>query len=109
MVIGTINNFMNDPEAWENADLFDPDRFLIDGIFNSNIQSNFSPFGVGKRICLGEKLAQNNLFLILAGILRKTKGMKFSLPNGSGSGDLEPDELAIFMVPKKSKIFLERD
>ena len=53
--------------------------------------SYFTPFGAGRRSCLGEKLALVNMFLILAGLFHQTKGKLISLPNGPGSADLRPE------------------
>merc|ERR1712126_20781 len=53
---------MNDPEYWDNPLMFNPDRFLTeDGRFTKN--SRLIPFSVGRRYCMGEILARNEVFL----------------------------------------------
>ena len=49
---------------------FKPDRFLDK---NGNIAKieNFVPFGIGKRICMGESLAKNELFIFFVRILQR--------------------------------------
>jgi len=98
---------MHDPKHWENPETFDPTRFLVDGKFDSKINSHFVPFGVGKRVCIGEKIAFDNLFYVLVRIIQSTAGMSFVLPNGSGSADLEPNNFLTTMTAKKYKLILK--
>ena len=55
-----------DLKCWENPTVFNPYRH-IDGngklIIN---QSNYYPFGAGRRACVGEALAKVELFLFLS-------------------------------------------
>ena len=61
---------MNDPEHWVEPSKFMPERFLgPDGTFQKN--DRCIPFLIGKRYCLGQNLAQHELFLFLAGLLQK--------------------------------------
>jgi len=60
-----------DPEVWTDPDTFRPERFFDE---NDNIiinQDLMIAFSLGKRACLGEQLARQELFLILAGILQQ--------------------------------------
>ncbi|CAG2164301.1 unnamed protein product [Oppiella nova] len=55
-----------DEKNWTDADKFNPDRFLDNhGKFDTVKPPAFIPFSTGRRICPGEQLAINNLFLIL--------------------------------------------
>jgi cytochrome P450 len=61
---------MNDPAHWERPEAFMPERFLdAAGRFRKN--ERCIPFLVGKRYCLGQQLAQHELFLFLTGLLQK--------------------------------------
>ena len=61
---------MNDPSYWEKPEQFMPERFLDqDGSFKKN--ERCIPFLIGKRYCLGQNLAQHELFLFLTGLLQK--------------------------------------
>jgi len=63
---------MNDPEYWDNPLMFNPDRFLTeDGRFTKN--SRLIPFSVGRRYCMGEILARNEVFLFTADLLQRRK------------------------------------
>ena len=66
-ILPNLYHILNDPEHWENPDEFNPRRFLNkDGsefLLNERI---FIPFSTGSRRCVGEKLAENLLFVLLA-------------------------------------------
>lgn len=69
-----INNFHAihmDPNLWDKPEEFNPDRFLTeDGTKIKNIEY-LIPFGYGKRVCPGEKLANVMVFMFVASILQK--------------------------------------
>ncbi len=47
---------------------FNPDRFLdSDGVYHPD--ERLHPFGVGKRYCLGQTLAEKEFFLFVTGLL----------------------------------------
>jgi cytochrome P450 family 2 subfamily U polypeptide 1 len=58
-----------DPTAWNDPHLFKPDRFLNE---EGNIvnRERVIVFGLGKRSCLGEILARQDIFLFLTAILQ---------------------------------------
>jgi cytochrome P450 family 135 len=56
-----------DPRAFENPDLFDPERFLPD----PEADGRDLPFGGGPRRCLGLHLAQTEIASVLPAILRR--------------------------------------
>jgi cytochrome P450 len=61
---------MNDPKHFEGPHNFNPDRFLDEnGKFILNERA--VPFGVGKRICLGQTLADKEFYIFCAGILQQ--------------------------------------
>ncbi|CAG2168693.1 unnamed protein product [Oppiella nova] len=70
----------------------------------------FTPFGIGRRICLGEKLALAALFYITVRLLKSTPDYVFALPSGEGTADLEPDPNISFLhrVPKPYEIILKK-
>ncbi|KAK7056562.1 hypothetical protein SK128_009149 [Halocaridina rubra] len=73
----------NDPKLWEKPDEFYPEHFLDkDGKLIK--REGFMPFGTGRRICLGESLANIELFLFLGGLVQN---FHFELAEGE---DLHP-------------------
>lgn len=58
-----------DGHLFPNPEQFDPSRFIDDnGSYRSS--SNFIPFGIGKRACLGESLARMELYLVFGSLLQ---------------------------------------
>ena len=101
---------MNDPKVFDEPDTFKPDRFLdSNGKYPSTRPQGFIPFGMGRRVCLGEKLALADLFLIVVNLLQKTNGYEFAFPTGPGSADLTPDPYVNNgCIPKNYKIMLKK-
>ena len=69
-VVGNLRRIHHDPRYWKNPDVFDPDRFYDqenNKCLNSN---NLIPFMVGKRFCLGQTLAEKELFLFFVGLMK---------------------------------------
>ncbi|EFN80109.1 Cytochrome P450 9e2 [Harpegnathos saltator] len=59
-----------DPQFWENPEVFDPERFSSD--WKQNIERfAFLPFGEGPRICVGMRMALLQMKGCLAALLRK--------------------------------------
>ncbi|XP_046454405.1 methyl farnesoate epoxidase-like [Daphnia pulex] len=73
-----LDSVFKDPIAWGDPEIFRPERHLDQEgkIFRNDA---FIPFGLGKRVCLGEALARNTVFLFIASFV-KTFQLK-SLPN----------------------------
>nr|XP_020447514.1 cytochrome P450 2U1 isoform X2 [Monopterus albus] len=67
-----------DPTVWDNPDSFNPARFLDDE--GKLLKKEcFIPFGIGRRVCMGEQLAKMELFLTVTNLLQ---AFKFRLPEG---------------------------
>jgi cytochrome P450 len=70
---------MRDPDYWTEPDKFDPNKF-IDPKNGKFVNKNpaMLPFSVGKRACIGESIARQQLFLIFTSLLQK---FSFSFAN----------------------------
>ncbi|XP_060248665.1 cytochrome P450 2U1 isoform X2 [Meriones unguiculatus] len=68
-----------DPAIWEKPDDFCPNRFL-DEQGRLLKRETFIPFGIGKRVCMGEQLAKMELFLMFVSLMQS---FTFALPEGS--------------------------
>ena len=83
---------MHNQNVFEDPETFKPERFLeANGKYISSRPMGFIPFGMGRRVCLGEKLALNDMFLIVVNLLQGTSGYEFALPDGAGTANLDPD------------------
>ncbi|XP_075808310.1 cytochrome P450 2B1-like [Microtus pennsylvanicus] len=93
---------LHDPRYFEQPDAFNPDHFLdANGALKKN--EAFMPFSTGKRICLGEGIARNELFLFFTTILQN-----FSV-SSPGDIDLRPKESGVSKILPKYQIhFLPR-
>lgn len=79
VVIPNLWSVHRDPAIWEKPDDFCPDRFLDDqGQLLK--RETFIPFGIGKRVCMGEQLAKMELFLMFVSLMQS---FTFALPEGS--------------------------
>jgi len=75
-VYANVTWIMNDPEYWDKPEQFNPERFIDEsGQFRKD--ERCIPFLIGKRYCLGQQLAQHELFLFLTGLLQS---LSFSTP-----------------------------
>ena len=69
-IFPSLISVMYDPKFFPNPHDFRPERFIAeDGTFKND--EHVIPFGVGKRYCLGQTLAEKEYFLFLVGILQK--------------------------------------
>ena len=70
VVIPCLMSVLLDEEYFPNPHTFKPDRFLNeDGTFRKD--EHCIPFGVGKRLCLGQSLAEKEMFLFFTGLMQK--------------------------------------
>jgi len=78
-VVPLINSVHMDPELWGNPEEFMPSRF-INAEGKVQKPEYFMPFGVGRRMCLGDVLARMELFLFFSSLMHR---FDFVLPAGS--------------------------
>ncbi|KAJ3594071.1 hypothetical protein NHX12_006403 [Muraenolepis orangiensis] len=63
----------HDPELWKDPSTFNPDRFLSDdGVELDKLEGEkVMIFGMGKRRCIGEMIARNEVYLFLAILVQR--------------------------------------
>ncbi|CAH2300797.1 cytochrome P450 2U1 [Pelobates cultripes] len=69
VVLANLWALHRDPKVWKNPNDFNPSRFLDE---NGQVlkQEEFIPFGIGRRVCMGEQLAKMELFLMFVNLLQ---------------------------------------
>ena len=71
LFMANLQKFLNDPQEFPEPRKFKPERF-IDGKQGIVRRSEYLvPFGIGKRICMGESLAKNELFIFFVRLLQR--------------------------------------
>ena len=98
-------HIMRDPDYWEDANDFKPDRFL-DEYGNYKRDERNIPFMLGKRVCIGQNVAMNSMFLFFTSILQK---YELRAPNGPENVQIEPIVGFIHYCPSYSVEFVARD
>ncbi|XP_049987961.1 cytochrome P450 2B1 [Alexandromys fortis] len=100
-----LSSALHDPRYFEQPDAFNPDHFLDASGALKKIEA-FMPFSTGKRICLGEGIARNELFLFFTTILQNFSVSSSMAPKDI---DLSPKESGFGKVPPTYQIrFLAR-
>ena len=105
-VMGSLYHAMRDPKLFKNPDMFDPTRFIDEnGKFVNN--ENVIPFGVGKRYCLGQSLAEKEFFIFFTGLLQQ-----FEIRHAPGTVlpsyiDINPKQ-ALARSPPPYKVILKK-
>ena len=72
IVISNAYHIMHDPSYWKDPQNFSPDRFL-DHTGSFKHDERVILFGLGKRYCPGQSLAEKEFYLFFATILQKFK------------------------------------
>ena len=71
-IIINLHSLTRDSEIWEHPNAFKPEHFLTPaGQLDRDKAAQMSPFGMGKRKCIGEVLTKNYLFIWLVSIAQK--------------------------------------
>ena len=71
-IIFNLHSLARDSRLWESPDEFHPEHFLSsDGQIDSTKSGLISPFGLGKRKCIGEALSKDCVFVYLVNLVQK--------------------------------------
>ena len=92
---------------WNDPDIFNPERFLKDGIYYVPSDA-FIPFGIGTRKCVGEQFALSVLFIILIRIIQKTKDFILEIKTNVQDELLPDKNCFIELSPNKYNIYLRK-
>lgn len=104
-IFPSLISVMYDPNNFPEPHKFNPERFL-DGEKKFKHDDHVIAFGLGKRYCLGQTLAEKQFFLFLVGILQKfdiNPAPMRSIP--SYHIDCEPPANILRTCPKYEIIF----
>lgn len=105
---GTVVGMQNwlhhrDPVVFPNPDQFLPDRWLAPDASSHAMESSLTPFSIGRRNCIGQNLAWEELYIAVSAIMRA--GLK--LRQGP---EMQPWEMEIVdrfnIAPKGERLML---
>ncbi|XVF65920.1 hypothetical protein PTKIN_Ptkin09bG0289700 [Pterospermum kingtungense] len=90
-----------DPNYWNDAEIFYPERFLDSSIDYKGTDFRYIPFGAGRRICPGISFALCNIELPVAQLLYH---FDWKLPRGMKAEDLDMTEAPGLSIRRKQEL-----
>lgn len=106
VVNANVYQIHHDPDVWGDPETFRPERFLNPDGSCMQRHESFMPFSVGRRVCMGENLARDTLFLFTTTLLQN---FHIRLPPGNemptiapklGQLTLQPQRFQVSMIPR---------
>ena len=99
LIMANLWGFMKDPDHWEDPLMFRPERFLekTETGWKTIKKERFVPYGIGRRICMGESLAKDTLFIFVTTLI---KHLKFENPANHPKPDPENYTDGFTVIPK---------
>ncbi|XVE80778.1 hypothetical protein DITRI_Ditri15bG0007600 [Diplodiscus trichospermus] len=91
-----------DPNYWNDAETFYPERFLDSSIDFKGTDFRYIPFGAGRRICPGISFAMSNIELTTAQLLFH---FDWKLPKGMKPQELDMTEAPGLSIRRKQELF----
>ncbi|CAG7785858.1 unnamed protein product [Allacma fusca] len=69
MLLSNLYGINHDPEIWQDPENFRPERFMKED--SQQKRKLLHTFSVGRRICPGDRIARDEIFMFITGILQK--------------------------------------
>ncbi|XP_026494957.1 cytochrome P450 18a1 [Vanessa tameamea] len=103
-VVPLINCVHMDPNLWDEPNKFNPSRF-IDESGKIKRPEFFMPFGVGRRMCLGDVLARMEMFMFFASMMHQfdvqtEDGAAPPSLEGTVGATIAPENFRVKFVPR---------
>ncbi|KAL3537133.1 hypothetical protein ACH5RR_000499 [Cinchona calisaya] len=92
-----------DPEYWDDPEKFKPERFEHKSVNYMGTQSEYIPFGTGRRMCPGVTFGLAIVELSLANLIYH---FDWRLPHGMKPNDLDMDEVIGLTAGRKTSLCL---
>jgi len=76
IVIANFYYMMKSPAFWDEPSVFKPERFIKNGELQKDLPQ-MMPFSVGRRVCMGDSLARNELSIFFTSMVQR---LRFTAP-----------------------------
>jgi len=103
-LVPNLYQLHHDPQVWGDPEVFRPERFLKPDGFCMQRHESLMPFSIGRRVCMGENLARDTLFIFTTSLAQNFSVRAIS---GSELPTLEPKLGNITLQPHKFKARME--
>ncbi|KAA0192550.1 Cytochrome P450 CYP3213C, partial [Hyalella azteca] len=105
VLMGHAGSCHGDPQVWQRPDEFYPPHFLDENGKFCPKKNGFIPFSIGRRVCPGENLARQTMFLFGSALLQT---FMFEAPEGEVlSTQRDPAERMI-IIPKPFRVIMRQ-
>ncbi|KAH6765077.1 hypothetical protein C2S52_014108 [Perilla frutescens var. hirtella] len=91
------------PEYWEDATTFKPERFFDSNIGYRGANFEYLPFGTGLRMCPGSTVAFKNIQMLVGSLLHY---FDWSLPNGEDLTKIDMSEKYVTTLKREKPLLL---
>lgn len=93
-----------DPNLWDEPSKFNPSRF-IDDSGKIRRPEYFMPFGVGRRMCLGDVLARMEMFMFFSCVMQQfdlemEEGHAVPTLEGTVGATIAPESFRVKFIPR---------
>ncbi|XP_021956777.1 cytochrome P450 2J3 [Folsomia candida] len=95
IIVSNLYACMKSPAIWGDPDTFRPERFLAGDAKSVVRHEALLPFSTGKRVCLGESLAKDELFLFTACLFQRFR----VTPDPNGPPPTMDYHMATVLIP----------
>ena len=102
LVFANIYACHKSPKLWSEPESFKPERFLSPDGKTVVRPKAWIPFGVGKRACMGESLARDEIFLFASNLIHN---LRITMPSDEPPHTYQ-EHLGIAFVPEPHRILL---
>ena len=95
LLLANIYYMSKSAAFWSDPHMFNPDRFIKDGKVQKDLPQ-MMPFSVGRRVCMGDSLAKNELSIFFTSMIQR---LRFSTPINGKEPSQENVRTGITTIP----------